>query len=118
MFKVNADAFARLIEHLAERPRSYRTLAELTGLNYQTVRGYVAALHRRKQVHIAAWMPDSRGRYRVAMFVLGFGQDVTQPVKTPAQRVKEHRERKRTGSPRPRRLPPNSVFALGEMRKG
>lgn len=118
MFKVNADAFARLVEYLAERPRSCQTLSELTGLHYRTVLDYVDALHRRRQIHIAAWMPDSRGCYTIAMYVLGFGQDAAQPVKTPAQRMKAYRERKRSVSPRPKRLPPNSVFALGQVRKG
>jgi hypothetical protein len=115
-FKINADAFARLVELLGERPRTFATLSELTGLHYTTVRDYVNALHRRRQVHIASWAKDTRGRNCVRMYALGFGKDAPRVKLSDAERMRNHRARKaeQQGKPRPqKRAIANSVFALG-----
>jgi hypothetical protein len=124
--RINADAFARLIEAVAERPRSYKTLAEETGLHYTTVRDYINALHRRQQVHVAAMAADSQGRLRVPMWLLGFGKDV-KPTKSKTaterkreQRAKEYAQRGKPPRPWRRGKGPviNSVFALGDKANG
>jgi hypothetical protein len=115
--RVNADAYARLVAAVAERPRSYKTIAEETGLHYTTVRDYINALHRHKQVHIAGWEKDVRGQRRVPLFLLGFGIDAAPERMTMAERQRAHRAREKTGTARPptrRSTRPiiNSVFAL------
>jgi DNA-binding IclR family transcriptional regulator len=121
MLKVNADAYARLIGFLSEdRPRGYSDLVDLTGLHYTTVRDYVNALRRHRQVYVARWMPDSRNQFRIPMFLLGHADDAVRPRMTAAQRQQSHRARERAAAglppksynPRPKKLPVNSVFAL------
>lgn len=121
---VNVDAFARLIAAIAERPRSYKSIAEETGLHYNTVRRCIQALKRHKQVHIDRWEKDLRGQWRIALFSLGFGVDAEIPRKSAAERKRDERTRQYVaiGKPpsrprRPKRLPPNSVFALGDRAK-
>lgn len=122
--RVTVDAFARLIAAVAERPRSYKNIEEETGLHYDTVRSCIKALKHHKQVHIDRWEKDSRGRWRIAMFVLGFGVDAEIPRKSAAERKRDQRTRQyvAVGKPpsrprKPKRLPPNSVFQLGDRAK-
>lgn len=121
MLKVNADAYARLIGFLSEdRPRSYVDLADLTGLHYVTVRDYVNALRKHRQVRVAAWARDTRNQFRVPLFILGAGPDAARPRMTPAQRQQALRDRQRVAAgkplapytPRPRKVLVNSVFSL------
>ena len=124
--RINADAFARLVGAIAERPRSYPQIAEITGLHDTTIREYVKALHHHKQVHVAARAPDRAGRLIVPMFLLGFGIDVP-PAKhapmTAAERKRKQRSREyaAAGKPPPKirlsKRAVNSVFALGEKVK-
>lgn len=123
-FRVTADAFARLVAAVAERPRSYKSIEEETGLHYTTVRDYINALHRHQQVHIAGWEKDTRGQWRVAQFALGFGIDAVPPRMDAAarQRAKRTRDNAKVGKPpsRPRKSTRpiiNSVFALGGRTK-
>lgn len=122
--RVNADAFARLIAAVAERPRSYKTIGEESGLHYTTVRDYINALHKHKQVHIAGWEKDARGISTIPLFLLGFGIDVPPPKMDAAtrKRLQRTRENAKVGKPpsRPRKSTRpviNSVFALGDKAK-
>ena len=121
--RINADAFARLIEAIADRPRSYKAIAEETGLHYTTVRDYVNALHKRQQVHIAGYGADARGYNTIPLFGRGFGIDAKPAAMSSAERKRKQRTKEyaAAGKPPPKvRLPKravNSVFALGEKVK-
>lgn len=77
-------------------PASLSELARLAATSVQTASGWLASLRAAKLVHIGGWATDSRGYYTVALYAWNPGAaDVPCPVKSGAQRVREHRNRQK-----------------------
>lgn len=91
MLKINAFHFAKLIKELRDGPYSYQEMAEHTGLHYTTVREYVNALRKEREVHIACWDKDSRGRDNTAQWLLGPGVDKKRRAMTHVERSARYR---------------------------
>lgn len=92
--KVSALVWAQLLDLLMQGAYSAPGLAEETGLAYETVREYLAVLHRKQVVHICDWEQDPRGAWTRPVWMLGRGKDAKKPPKrTSWQRKKDQRAR-------------------------
>lgn len=95
VIKVNAIAFAEMVNCLIPGDMPCAEIAEATGLHYLTVLHYTRAMHARGAVHIAAYEPDSRGRYVTRVYKLGPGRDAKRPKLTDAERRRRYLARQR-----------------------
>lgn len=77
--RVNAVAIAQLLIGIQDACHSCHELAELTGLQVQTVRYYLNTLHSKGIIHICDWKEDARGSRILKVFSLGTGKDVPRP---------------------------------------
>lgn len=91
--KVNAMAYAHLVELMLDGTHSCRELAEITGLHYVTVLDYTRALHRAGAAHICAWEKDKRGRDLIKVYRIGRGRDAKRQRLTAQQRSARYREK-------------------------
>lgn len=92
--KVSALVWAQLLDLLMQGAYTVSGMAEETGLAYETVREYLAVLHRKQIVHICDWEQDPRGAWTRAVWMLGRGKDAQKPPKrTSWQRKKDQRAR-------------------------
>lgn len=96
-----------LLRTMLNGPVSLRELEAKTGIDYETLRPLMKALHAGGVVHISHWRIDSMGRMSIACYQLGYGVDaLKRKPKTGAQRMAAHVKRKRAAEERP--LPPAS----------
>lgn len=95
MCKVNAMSQAQLIKALVPGDLTIQELAEVSGLHYQTVRGYLLELWKVGAIHIARWDQDGRGRHIIRVYKLGPGKDAPRIYVGSSVRTKHYRERKR-----------------------
>ena len=93
--RVNAASFAEMIKLLADGAYTLQELATETGLHYKTVCEYVAAMHRKRVVHVSVYAPDARGRIICPVYQLGAGRDARRTPLTPAQRQAARRAKLR-----------------------
>lgn len=96
MIKVNALSYARLIKALRPGDLTLAELAEETGLHYLTVALYTRELYKVKEVHIAGWAPDNRGRLLSKMYKLGPGRDAKRKALTNGERQQRRRDKRKT----------------------
>lgn len=88
-------------------PGTIRELAAKAGLNYETVRKIVRALHNRKAIHIEDTLPPGlAGGHYIDVFALGAGEDFKVSKQTKhkyalrGRRIKHHANRApRTADP-------------------
>lgn len=89
--KVNAMAYAHLVELMLDGTHSCRELADITGLHYVTVLDYTRAMHRAGAAHICAWEKDKRGRDLIKVYRIGRGRDAKRQRLTAQQRSAKYR---------------------------
>lgn len=91
----NASAYAAALEALMDGESTIHEIEEASGLAFSTLRKWLAALRRRKLVHVVAWEKDPLGRYTRAVFALDRGKkDAPRPPKmTDAERRKRYYDR-------------------------
>lgn len=92
--KVNAMSFANMVESIQVRARTFRSIAEVTGLHPATVGNYIREMHKIGLVHIAGWEQDRLGRDCIAIYTWGYGIDKPRHKFTAAQRQARHRAKK------------------------
>jgi len=98
----NAALLKLILSAIAETPKSKDALAEITGLQRNTIARWINLLHTRKGeiknlVYIADWGKAGKKQHPVALWKLGYGEfDAPRPPpKTPAEHCKEWRRRQR-----------------------
>lgn len=85
---------AAFLKAMLSGPMTKRQLANATGIYYDTMLSLIAALERENVVHICEWLPDSMGRYQIAVYTLGAGEDAEKPKKqTAAMRSAAYKKR-------------------------
>lgn len=69
--------------------RTYEQLRAATGLSHASVARWVSRMRELKQVHIAGYAEDARGRPFVPLFAWGSADDAPRPGqrRTPAERM-------------------------------
>lgn len=94
------DAACTLLTALATfGPLSVTQASNLAAMSESAASGWLNALRKVKLVHIADWRADSRGYRTIALYAWNPGAaDVPSPAKTGAQRVREHRERRKAAA--------------------
>lgn len=91
-----------LLSAMLTAPVSLRELETKTGINYETLRPLMKALHQGGVVHVSHWRIDSMGRASIACYQLGFGVDAPKrKPKTPTQRTMAYINRKRAAAEEP-----------------
>jgi hypothetical protein len=90
--KVNAMAYAHLMQLLMQGTRTCAELAADTGLHVMTIYDYTYHLHKANVIHICMW--DGTGRQQTRIYMLGDKADVPRPSKTRQQIAEEYRARK------------------------
>lgn len=93
--KINRFTQAHLIKLLLDGTYNCQELAEETGLHYVTVLDYTRELYRVGAAHISSWEKDSRGRDMIKIYKLGAGKDAKKQTRTPVERQRAYREKKR-----------------------
>jgi hypothetical protein len=93
--KVNASAYALLIEFMLHGIYTIPELAYMTGLHYITVIHYTGALHKAGACYIDHWEKDSRGRDSLKVYKIGKGTDAKRSKLTGAERTQAYRDKKR-----------------------
>jgi hypothetical protein len=78
--RLNSISLAKMIVAMMSDASSVHELAEITGLDAQTVRHYVLTLHREGGCFIEHWIADSLGRHQTPSYYLGHGKDAKKPV--------------------------------------
>lgn len=91
-----------LLDAMLSGPVSLRDLVAKTGVNYETLRPLINALHEGGVVYVSHWRADSMGRMSIACYQLGFGVDaLKRKPKTPSQRTRDYVKRKLAAQERP-----------------
>lgn len=73
--------YAHLLTLLSREPRTIRSLAAAHGARFTpNTRSAVRALHAERVVHIAGWVPASRGGKASAVFAIGGAADAPMPA--------------------------------------
>lgn len=88
-------ALAQLVRAMQAGQYDCHQLAEITGLNLNTVYRYAAAFYRAGAAHICELRPDSRGAYKTRVFKLYPGIDARPPKRTRAERARRQRKMER-----------------------
>lgn len=91
--KVNAMAYAHLVELMLDGTHSCQELARATGLHYVTVLDYTRAMHRAGAAHICAWEKDKRGRDLIKVYRIGRGRDAKRQKLSARERSARYREK-------------------------
>lgn len=89
--KVNAVSFAKMLDSIQHRARTFKSIGSETGLHPATVGNYIREMHKLKLVHISGWEQDRLGRDCIAIYTWGFGVDKPRHKYTAAQRQARHR---------------------------
>lgn len=92
--RMTPDQLAHLLELMLTPRYTTKELAQLTGLAYNTVVKYTAALHARHVIHISGWKRDALGRARDRLWEFGPGVDKPRPKLTGAQKARKMRARR------------------------
>lgn len=91
--KVNAMAYAHMVELMLDGTHSCQELARATGLHYVTVLDYARAMHNAGACHITAWEKDRRGRDLIKVYKIGRGRDAKRQRLTTQERTARYREK-------------------------
>lgn len=91
--KVNAMAYAHMVELMLDGTHSCQELARATGLHYVTVLDYTRAMHRAGAAHICAWEKDKRGRDLIKVYRIGRGRDAKRHKLSARERSARYREK-------------------------
>jgi hypothetical protein len=76
--------------------RSLTDISVLTGMSMSATRFHVRDLHEAKQIHVADWAKDTRGRMMVRLYRWGTQEDAARPAgATAIQRAIASRQRRR-----------------------
>jgi len=76
---ISAISWSKLIGALLDGPCTVKDLVEASGLSDPTVRFQIRAMKKDRNIYIAAWEPDARGRHNVRVYALGRRADVRKP---------------------------------------
>ena len=90
--KVNARAYAHLMQLLMQGTYTCQELAYETGLHISTIYDYTYYLHKARVIHICMW--DGSGRQQTRIYMVGKATDVRRPSKTRRQIADDYRARK------------------------
>ena len=93
--KVNASAYALMVELMLDGTHTCYELAHMTGLHYVTVLQYTRALYEAGACHICAWEKDSYGRDSLKVYKIGRGKDAKRQKLTAAERQANFRSKKK-----------------------
>lgn len=94
--RVGPTAISSLIAALAFGAHTFDQLSSATGLPTRSVSAWVDALRQAKLVHVAKWLPDSRGYFTIAAFIWGPNElDATKPTMTGTERNRAWRQRQK-----------------------
>lgn len=92
-------SYAYLLQALSVQARTYRELAEITGLHHHTVRDYVNALHKVRVVCIAGWTERGYRQGASALFALNSSLQARDAHKPPpltrAERTARYKRRQK-----------------------
>lgn len=88
-------AWAIIVRELCAGPSTVSDLAAATGLNPETVMGYVRAMRRQKTLYVAHWGTDQRGRTNAAAYALGDRPDARRTRKPQSEVRRAYLARKR-----------------------
>jgi hypothetical protein len=90
---MNADQYSLFLKALTLKA-TVQDITLATGMTRQTVAKTLKAMRRQAVAHIDAWEPDNQGRWTIARWALGEGQDASKPAaQTPADKQRAYRER-------------------------
>jgi len=89
--KVNALAYAHLVELMLDGTMTCQELARSTGLHYVTVLDYTRAMHNAGACHICAWEKDKHGRDLMKIYRIGRGRDAKRQKLTAKERSARYR---------------------------
>lgn len=92
--RLNAIAFAKIIDAMQTASCTYYELVETSGLSYITVMRYVIAMHKEGVIHITGYEPDSLGRSARAAYALGRGTDAKRSPRSTMERSAERSARR------------------------
>ena len=90
----NAERTAKMTVALKTNPQTYEQLATVSGLQKPAVATWVKSLRAAGMIHVAQWLPDTRGCLRKPVFGWGNKPDVAKAVKTSAERMSTYRARR------------------------
>ena len=77
--RVNALAVSHMLRGIQDGCHTMYDLAEMSGLQYQTVLHYCKTLHKQKVIHICDWSEDARGARILRVYAMGTDKDVPKP---------------------------------------
>ncbi len=90
---VMAIAWGTMLRELMAGPTTALELVAATGLQHDTVLGYIRVLRRMRVVRVASWDADTRGRRGVAAYALGDGPDARRAPMAPIDIKRAYRKR-------------------------
>lgn len=93
VIRVNAIAIAEMLKAAQEGIYTSYELVEITGLNLNTVRGYMNVFHKAGIIHICDWEEDARGNRTRKVYKLGAGKDVKKPKLSQSEVNRRYREK-------------------------
>jgi transcription initiation factor IIE alpha subunit len=91
--RVNAIAIAEMLKAAQEGVCTSYELKEISGLNLNTVRGYMNVFHKAGVVHICDWEEDPRGNRTRKVYKLGKGKDMPKPKQSMSEINRRYREK-------------------------
>jgi hypothetical protein len=93
----NTLTYANTFERMSDgTPFSVEELVDVTGWHPVTVGRLVRALHRKRVLHVSAWLPDTLGRDSAPVYMLGNKRDKSRKTTPPKDRSRAYRARKRS----------------------
>ena len=92
--RLSALSMAKITKALIDGPCSIPELQDVSGLNINTLREYMRALHKEGAVHISGWEADATGRDSFRVYKLGAGKDSLRRRKSKAEVARDCRKRK------------------------
>ena len=92
--RVNALAVGHMLRGIQDGCHTLYELAEMSGLQYQTVLHYCNTLHKLKVIHICDWREDVRGARTLRVYAMGDDLDAPKPKrKTDKEVCARYREK-------------------------
>lgn len=70
------------IEALLAEPKTLHQMAQESGLSTASIRKVIKNMHMRREVYVAKWLKDSRGRDATPFYMLGEADDAPREVKS------------------------------------
>lgn len=77
--RVNALAVSHMLRGIQDGCHTLYDLADMSGLQYQTVLHYCKVLHKQKVIHICDWNEDIRGGRTLRVYAMGADKDMPKP---------------------------------------